>query len=163
MHRFLKQPDLPGLVQRQSDLLARARLQQAAARSDATRWLLKAKNLAIMSDSDGSESSALFRRAATEMGARVTHVRPWLSPSSSAQQIADTARMLGRLYDAIECEDMDARVVDLLAESAGVPVFNGVALTTHPSAALADRLDADSALLDRRRFIVQAILLDSIG
>jgi ornithine carbamoyltransferase len=126
--------------------------------------LLRGKNFGLLCDDEANAAdAALFRRAATELGAHVAHIRASLSERSSVQEVEHTAHMLGRLYDAIECEGMPAALVRQVGRAVDMPVYDGIASPNHPTAALADHLGAESPLVDRRRFIVQAVLLASLA
>jgi ornithine carbamoyltransferase len=124
---------------------------------------LRGKNLGLLCESDENEEAQRFRRAATELGARVAHVRPALSAASSRADIAQTARMLGRLYDGIECLGLESAVVKRLGASANVPVYDGIASRNHPTARLADQLGAEHSLDESHRFMVQAVLLSTLN
>jgi len=123
---------------------------------------LRGKNLGLLCTDDDSEASRLFQRAAGELGARVAQVRPSFSTRSSAQEIRHTATVLGRLYDAIECLDVEAPTVLELRLHAGVPVFDGLARQDGPLAQLVHLLAPGSRLEDRRRWLVQSILLATV-
>jgi ornithine carbamoyltransferase len=99
----------------------------------ALRLPLRGRKLCLMAEDPDSEAARLFHRAATELGAHVAHVRPSLSELSTPLEVAHTARMLGRLYDAVECQGMAASVVRGLATAAGVAVFEGLALRNSAS------------------------------
>jgi len=145
-------------------VVAQALALQRAALSGAVVPLLRGKNFGLLCDDEAKAAdAALFRHAATELGAHVAHIRASLSERSSAHEVEHTARMLGRLYDAIECEGMPAALVQQLAHSVDMPVYGGIASLNHPTAALAEQLGPESPLDDRRRFIVQAVLLVSLG
>ena len=129
----------------------------------AGQQLLAGKQLALLSP-DGSDSPAHeFVLAASALGARVAFVRPGLDEGSSDAQVEALARFLGRLYDAVECQHMPAGLVQRLALGAGIPVFAGLATAEHPTAALADELDASQPRSTRRRCILQAALLLKIA
>jgi ornithine carbamoyltransferase len=146
-------------------LLADAQLLQRAARSGATRPLLRGKNLGLLCaiDTECNDDAALFRRAATELGAHVAHIRPSLSERSALPEVQAAARMLGRLYDAVECQCMPAILVQRLRLHVDVPVFDGLASPRHPIAHVAELLDAEAAPDDKRCFVLQAVLLCAIA
>jgi ornithine carbamoyltransferase len=146
-----------------SDLLRQARALQSAARAGTTQPLLRGKNLGLMCYADDELDAALFRRAAEELGARVSHIRPNLSESSTAQEVQHTARMLGRLYDALECQGMARALVQQIGIDAGAPVYDGIASAAHPTAGLADLLGGDSTPADKRRFVLQAVLVSAVA
>lgn len=143
-----------------------------AASQGPTNAALKGKQLALMcaSETQGdtvkgdaeSSDAAFFRQAATRLGAHVARVRPRLNASSSAVELRRLALMLGRLYDAVECQGITLDLVKKISAQAGVPVYFGVASASHPTAALADLLEGNLALRDKRLFILQAVLLRSL-
>jgi ornithine carbamoyltransferase len=144
-------------------VLASARSLQHAAAAGAPRPLLRGKMLGLLSDADGSDEAVLFRRAAGELGAHVALIRPSLSTASAPDEIRYTARMLGRLYDAVECEGLAPALVARLSADAGVPVYDALASAAHPTARLAELLGDAAAPADNRRFVLQAVLLTTIG
>jgi ornithine carbamoyltransferase len=135
---------------------------------------LKGKQLALVcanevqqsdlakADSDNSEA-AFFRLAATRLGAHVARIRPRLTASSSASELRRLPLMLGRLYDAVECQGMSLDLVRQIRAKAGVPVYFRLASAGHPTAALASHLDGSASLRDKRLFILQAALIRSLG
>jgi len=124
--------------------------------------LLRGKNLGLLCESDDNEEAQRFRRAATELGARVAHVRPDLSASSSAADIIGAGRMLGRLYDGVECLGLEPAVVRGLGAAADVPVYDGLASRNHPTARLAEQLNAELPFDESHCFVVQAVLLSTL-
>lgn len=144
-----------------SALLAQARTLQQAAHAGALQPLLRGKNFGLWCAADDDADAQLFRRAAQELGAHVAYIRPSLSETSTPQEVQHTARMLGRLYDAVECQGLPVALVQRMGGDAGVPVYGGVATPGHPSARLAAQLDGSPA--DNRRFVLQALLLGSVG
>lgn len=99
---------------------------------------LHGRNIALLSGKETDRRMLDFRRAATELGARVAHVRSgeWRFDGPSG-----AARLLGRLYDGIDCEGIDTATLQQIDREAGVPVFNGLADDDHPSRVLATLLD----------------------
>jgi ornithine carbamoyltransferase len=125
--------------------------------------LMNGKRLALLSPEKGDEGATAFVQAATALGAHVSFVQPSLDEASSASQVADLARMLGQLYDAVECQHLPISLVQRIASSAGIPVFDGLATASHPTCALAAELNGDTSAEDKRRRILQAALLVSMG
>jgi ornithine carbamoyltransferase len=147
----------------ESALLASARTLQQAAVAGLTQPLLRGKNLGLLCHDDTQPEAVLFRRAATELGAHVAHVAMSLSELSPALEIVHTARMLGRLYDAVECQGMAGALVQQVAEAAGVAVYDSIASFDHPTARLADQMGhVTTSPADNRRFVLQALLLGTI-
>ena len=147
-----------------SVVLAQARALQRAALAGHSQPILRGKNLGLLCASDDNALDAgLFRRAATGLGAHVAQIRASLSDTSTPEEVQHTARLLGRLYDAIECQGMPSTLVQQVAQVVDIPVFEGLASAEHPTAALAEQLDLASPAPDRRMFVVQAVLLGSLA
>ena len=150
-------------------VLDNARALQLAARTGDLRALLRGRKFGLMceidnhNDSDRASDAALFRSAAVELGAHVAHIRPSLTGLSTPLEVQHTARMLGRLYDAVECQGMAADLVHQLGIDAGVPIFDAVSSQRHPTAKLDGLLGGDSPPLDKRRFVLQAVLLSTVA
>ena len=108
-------------------LLTHARALQRCRAAGQGNSLLRGKNLGLLCEADDDEDALRFRRAATDLGARVAHVRPEPLGGQLARGVADTGRMLGRLYDGIECLGLDAALVKRLGAAANVPVYDGIA------------------------------------
>ena len=142
-------------------LLASARLLQAAANAPETSGPLRGKNLGLLCESEEDSAAMLFRSAAAGLGASVSHIRAQTSgPGTTAGAgLLKTARLLGRLYDGIECQGLTPTLVRQLGRDAGVPVFDGVAGASHPTAQLVQRLGGVDSLAKKRQLIVQAVLL----
>ena len=146
-----------------ASLLRHARILQRAALDGTTRKLLRGKNLGLLCETQPDEAQALFRLAAEELGAHVAVMRSSLSPASTPQEVQHTARMLGRLYEAVECQGLDPVLVQHIGQHAGIPVFDGAATKDHPADRLAELLGDKTPLADNRRFVLQALLLDAIA
>lgn len=143
-------------------LLAQARALRSAAQAGALQPLLRGKRLGLLCEDEAGGDAELFRRAARELGADVAHIRPSLSSLSSGQEVEHTARVLGRLYDALECQGMARELVDRIRQQADVPVYDGLASAAHPSAGLACELGPEVAAADARRYLLQAALIGSL-
>ena len=143
-------------------VLARANALARAARQGAALPALRGKNIGLVSAAPHDGEAALLRCAAAQLGVHVAHVRPSLGEASSAAEVADTARLLGRLYDAIYLPGLSPALVDRVAAAAGIPVFDGIASANHPSAVLAQQLAGLSGE-DARRFVLQAMLLNAMS
>jgi len=144
-------------------IVVRARQLRDASRAGASAPLLKGKNLALLADDSEGDGVVRFRRAALALGARVAEVRSGLSEDSAVADLERTARTLGRLYDAVDCEGLPARLVLQVSEYAGVPVFNAIASRAHPTAELTARLGDEESSADLRDFVLQAVLLCTIN
>lgn len=143
-------------------VLANARALQRAAKAGLTQPLLRGKNFGLLCEADDGGEAALFRRAAMDLGAHVAHIRPSRSELSTPQQVQHTARMLGRLYDAVECQGMAPALVQQVSIDAGGPVYDAIASPDHATASLAELLDDGASAADKRRFVLQAVLLSTI-
>jgi ornithine carbamoyltransferase len=144
-------------------LLTYARALQRLADAGQRLSLLRGKNLGLLCESDDREEAQRFRRAATDLGARVAHIRPDLTLASPNSDVIETGRMLGRLYDGVECLGLDAAIVRRLGAAGKVPVYDGIASRNHPTATLAEQLGAGNGFEESRRFMVQAILLSTLN
>ena len=101
---------------------------------------LKGKNIALIFEKTSTRTRCAFEVAAYGQGAQVTYIDPNSSQIGHKESMKDTARVLGRMYDAIEYRGFKQEIVDELAEYAGVPVFNGLTDEFHPTQMLADVL-----------------------
>ncbi len=101
---------------------------------------LKGKNIVLLFEKDSTRTRCSFEVGALDQGAHVTYLGPTGSQMGKKESIADTARVLGRMYDAIEYRGYDQSVVETLAQYAGVPVWNGLTTQDHPTQILADFL-----------------------
>lgn len=146
-----------------ASVLRRALQLQQAALEGRTAALLRGKNFALLYEAQFDEAQKLFRRAAEELGGRVAVMHSTLSLDSADQEVQDTARILGRLYDAVECQGMEAALVARIGQCAEVPVFDGAATQGHAVTRLAELLGDETPLADNRRFALQALLLDTIA
>lgn len=143
-------------------VLSTAGMLRNAARSGTVPPLLRGKRLGLVCAVDDHPDAELFRRAATGLGANVAHLRASLAESQTPEQVRSAARLLGRLYDAVECQGMNPQLVQQVAAEAGVPVYGGIACLTHLAAGLAEQLGGESEPGENRHFIVQALLLSTI-
>ncbi|MFZ7266904.1 ornithine carbamoyltransferase [Avibacterium avium] len=101
---------------------------------------LKGKNIALIFEKTSTRTRCSFEVAAYDQGANVTYIDPNSSQIGHKESMKDTARVLERMYDAIEYRGFKQAVVNELAEYAGVPVFNGLTDEFHPTQMLADVL-----------------------
>ncbi|MCK9332585.1 MAG: ornithine carbamoyltransferase [Candidatus Cloacimonetes bacterium] len=103
---------------------------------------LKGKNIALIFEKDSTRTRCAFEVAALDQGAHVTYLGPTGSQMGKKESIADTARVLGRMYDGIEYRGFGQEIVEELAKYSGVPVWNGLTDQDHPTQVLADFLTA---------------------
>ncbi|AWG43186.1 ornithine carbamoyltransferase [Candidatus Borreliella tachyglossi] len=99
---------------------------------------LKGKNIAIIFEKDSTRTRCAFEVAAYDQGANVTYLGPTGSQIGKKESVADTARVLGRMYDAIEFRGFSQQAVEELARYSNVPVYNGLTDLSHPTQVLAD-------------------------
>ena len=125
--------ELLALIQLSADL-------KAESKSGRERRRLEGKKVALIFEKTSTRTRCAFEVAAYDQGAHVTYLGPDGSQIGLKESIEDTARVLGRMYDAIEYRGFGQQVVERLAASAGVPVYNGLSDQFHPTQMLADML-----------------------
>ena len=109
-------------------------------RSGARHDTLCGKNIALIFEKTSTRTRCSFEVAAHDLGMCTTYLDPSGSQIGKKESIADTARVLGRMYDGIEYRGFGQAIVEELAEYAGVPVWNGLTNEFHPTQVLADLL-----------------------
>ena len=102
--------------------------------------LCEGKNIALIFEKTSTRTRCSFEVAASDLGMGSTYLDPSGSQLGKKESIADTARVLGRMYDAIEYRGFGQERVEALAKYAGVPVYNGLTNEFHPTQILADFL-----------------------
>ncbi len=113
---------------------------KAAKREGREERRLVGKNVALIFEKDSTRTRCAFEVAAHDQGAHVTYIGPGGSHMGHKETVKDTARVLGRMYDAIEYRGFAENTADELARYAGVPVYNGLTDEWHPTQILADFL-----------------------
>src|SRR5689334_20656579 len=101
---------------------------------------LVSKNIALIFEKTSTRTRTGFEVAAYDQGAHVTYLGPGGSHIGHKESMKDTARVLGRVYDAIEYRGFGQELAEELARHAGVPVYNGLTDEAHPTQILADFL-----------------------
>ena len=101
---------------------------------------LENKNIVLLFEKTSTRTRCAFEVAGRDLGMGVTYLDPGSSQMGKKESIADTARVLGRMYDVIEYRGFSQDIVDELAKYAGVPVWNGLTDQFHPTQMLADLL-----------------------
>ena len=101
---------------------------------------LKGKNVALIFEKTSTRTRCAFEVAAHDLGMGSTYLDPSGSQIGKKESIADTARVLGRMYEGIEYRGFGQEIVEELAKYAGVPVWNGLTNEDHPTQMLADLL-----------------------
>jgi ornithine carbamoyltransferase len=99
---------------------------------------LKRKNIALIFEKTSTRTRCAFEVASYDQGAHVTYLGPTGTQIGHKESMKDTARVLGRMYDAIEYRGYGQEIVEVLAKYAGVPVINGLTDEFHPTQILAD-------------------------
>lgn len=102
--------------------------------------LCEGKNIALIFEKTSTRTRCSFEVAARDLGMGTTYLDPSGSQIGKKESIADTARVLGRIYDGIEYRGYGQEIVEELAQYAGVPVWNGLTNEYHPTQILADML-----------------------
>src|SRR4051794_11685366 len=113
---------------------------KAAKREGDEEQRLAGKEIALIFEKDSTRTRCAFEVAAYDQGAHVTFIGPGGSHMGHKETVKDTARVLGRMYDAIEYRGFAETTADELARWAGVPVYNGLTDEWHPTQILADFL-----------------------
>src|SRR5688572_26788588 len=99
---------------------------------------LVGKNIALIFEKTSTRTRSAFEVAAHDQGAAVTYIGPTGSQIGHKESMKDTARVLGRMYDGIQYRGFGQSQVEILAEHAGVPVWNGLTDEWHPTQSLCD-------------------------
>ncbi|MGW3207592.1 ornithine carbamoyltransferase [Streptomyces sp. NPDC001135] len=135
---FLKELDFTedefrGLVELAAEL-------KAAKKAGTETPYLRGRNIALVFEKTSTRTRCAFEVAAADQGARTTYLDPSGSQIGHKESVKDTARVLGRMFDAIEYRGDSQAKVEELAAHAGVPVYNGLTDDWHPTQMLADVL-----------------------
>ena len=101
------------------------------------------KNIVLLFEKTSTRTRCAFEVAGLDLGMGVTYLDPGSSQMGKKESIADTAKVLGRMYDGIEYRGYDQKIVEELAANAGVPVWNGLTTEFHPTQMLADILTVE--------------------
>ena len=113
---------------------------KAKKKSGVPHRLCEGKNLALIFEKTSTRTRCAFEVAAHDLGMGSTYLDPTGSQIGKKESIADTARVLGRMYEGIEYRGFGQDIVEELAKYAGVPVWNGLTNEYHPTQMLADML-----------------------
>ena len=119
---------------------------------------LKGKNIALIFEKTSTRTRCAFEVAAYDQGAHVTYLGPSGSQIGVKESMADTARVLGRMFDGIEYRGFKQDTVEELAKYAGVPVWNGLTDVDHPTQILADLLTGYERISDHCSNIAVCII-----
>ncbi len=135
---FLKLLDFtPAEIEYLLDLAADLKAKKKAGIS---HRLCEGKSIALIFEKTSTRTRCAFEVAAADLGMHPTYLDPTGSQLGKKESIADTARVLGRMYDGIEYRGYGQQIVETLAANAGVPVWNGLTNEFHPTQILADFL-----------------------
>ncbi len=135
---FLKLLDFtPEQIEGLLDLAAQLKAEKKAG---TPHRLHEGKNIVLLFEKDSTRTRCAFEVAGHDLGMGVTYLGPTGSQMGKKESIADTARVLGRMYDGIEYRGFGQEIVEDLAKYAGVPVWNGLTNEFHPTQILADFL-----------------------
>jgi ornithine carbamoyltransferase len=160
LSRELQEPDCRAL-------LASARRLRQVARHEKRGLPLKGRHIAVANTPARGTGAELVAAAAEALGARVSRIGA--QALCRADDRPALARMLGSLYDAVDCSDLDAARALELHELAGVPVFDGLADEDNPLRGLLPQMseeaacDGSASQEDRLAALVQAVLLETVS
>ena len=115
-------------------------------RSGVPHKYLDGKNIVLLFEKTSTRTRCSFEVAGRDLGMGVTYLDPGSSQMGKKESIPDTARVLGRMYDGIEYRGYSQQLVEELAKSSGVPVWNGLTDQFHPTQMLADLLTIEEKL-----------------
>ena len=135
---FLKLLDLTS--EEMAGLLDLAAELKAKKKAGIPHKLHEGKNIVLLFEKDSTRTRCAFEVAGHDLGMGVTYLGPTGSQMGKKESIADTARVLGRMYDGIEYRGFGQEIVEDLAKYAGIPVWNGLTNEFHPTQILADFL-----------------------
>ncbi|CAH0352775.1 Ornithine carbamoyltransferase, catabolic [Aquabacterium sp. CECT 9606] len=135
-----------------------------------SQMLLRDKNIAVVCGQSDLQDASLFERAATSLGARVARIRSSDAGLAPGADLIATAKMLGRLYEAIECQGVAPEVIAQLEQHAGIVVFNALGSPRHQAFIQFDRTRHDALARDHapnsdeagREAFIQAVLLSTL-
>ncbi len=135
---FLKLLDFtPAEIEGLLDLSAQLKAEK---KSGIPHRLCEGKNIALLFEKTSTRTRCAFEVAAADLGMHPVYLDPQGSQMGKKESIADTARVLGRMFDGIEYRGFGQEMVEELARYAGVPVWNGLTNEFHPTQILADFL-----------------------
>jgi len=123
--------EIEGLIDLASELKAKKK-------AGVPHKLCEGKNIALIFEKTSTRTRCAFEVAASDLGIHPVYLDPYGSQIGKKESIADTARVLGRMFDGIEYRGFGQEIVEELAKMAGVPVWNGLTNEFHPTQVLAD-------------------------
>lgn len=120
------------------ELLKLAHKVKADKKAGVNQRVLDGKNIVLLFEKTSTRTRCAFEVAAHDLGMNVTYVAPGTSQMGEKESVADTAKVLGRFFDGIEYRGFSQETVETLAKESGVPVWNGLTDTSHPTQMIAD-------------------------
>lgn len=156
---FLKETDLT--AEEFHSLVELAAELKAAKAAGTEEHRLTGRNVALVFEKTSTRTRCAFEVAAADQGARTTYLDPAGSQIGHKESVKDTARVLGRMFDAIQYRGHGQHVVEELAAYAGVPVYNGLTDEWHPTQMLADVLTMTEHTAKPLEHVVFAYLGDA--
>ena len=123
-----------------SELLALSAELKAQKKAGIPHRMCQGKSIVLLFEKDSTRTRCAFEVAAADLGMHPVYLDPKSSQMGKKESIADTARVLGRMFDGIEYRGFGQEIVETLAQYAGVPVWNGLTNEYHPTQILADFL-----------------------
>ncbi|RLV09875.1 ornithine carbamoyltransferase [Streptomyces griseocarneus] len=156
---FLKETDFT--AEEFHSLVELAAELKAAKRTAVEEQRLLGRHIALVFEKTSTRTRCAFEVAAADQGARTTYLDPAGSQVGHKESVRDTARVLGRMFDAIEYRGHGQAVVEELAQYAGVPVFNGLTDEWHPTQMLADVLTMSEHTAKPLQHVAYAYLGDA--
>ncbi len=123
-----------------AELLALAAELKAKKKAGIPHRMHEGKNVALIFEKTSTRTRCSFEVAAADLGVHAVYLDPKSSQMGKKESVADTARVLGRMFDGIEYRGYGQEVVETLAKESGVPVWNGLTNEFHPTQILADFL-----------------------
>ena len=135
---FLKMLDLTS--QEIEEYLRVAALLKEKKKKGEAHDFLRGKNVALIFEKTSTRTRCAFEVAAADLGMHAVYLDPKSSQIGKKESIEDTAKVLGRMFDAIEYRGYGQEIVEAIAEYSGVPTFNGLTNESHPTQILADLL-----------------------
>lgn len=150
------------LAHSEAGVLARAIGLMRAVSAGEVQRALTGKHICVVCGEDDEVDVRMFATAATELGAKVSLLRPWLTATSSDTEVVTAARMLERLYDGIAFMHASCDLIARVDRATKIPVFDVIATLPALVAELASGPGDQALPRETRRFVMQAMLLDAL-
>jgi len=144
-------------------VLGNARALQSLEETGGARTMLEGKHVAMLFEKVRSGDADLFLSAARGLGAQVAEIRTDLWPTLPREEVIRMAALLGCLYGAVECQGMVQPIVQMIQAATCIPVYDHLASPNHPTAQVVEWLEGDAPGEEKRRLVMQAVLLGTIA